>query len=80
MAQLLINFGADIFHQDKLKRSPIHYAAAVGSLISIQILLKNAKKKEDKLRLLLLENVGKETPAKKAQQYGHTELVEFIES
>jgi ankyrin repeat protein len=39
MVQLLINFGADILHQDKLKRGPIHYAAAVGSQTSIEILI-----------------------------------------
>ena len=35
LVQLLITFGADIFYKDKLNRSPIHYAAAVGSQVSI---------------------------------------------
>jgi hypothetical protein len=28
----------------------------------------------------MLENIGKETPVAKAQQYGHTELVDFLEN
>tara|TARA_B110000285_G_C14962616_1_gene532442 strand:+ start:760 stop:870 length:111 start_codon:yes stop_codon:yes gene_type:complete len=36
--------------------------------------MNNTKDKSDKLRLLMLESVGGETPVNKAIQHGHTDL------
>ena len=40
---MAIKRGADIFHQDDWGRTPLHFAATVGNLEAIDILVSKAK-------------------------------------
>ena len=71
--------GANIFHKDKRRISPIHYAASKGNIFALDFMYNVVKDDEQKLKDLLdMQTKGGETALTRAAKFNQVMAIQRL--